>query len=257
MRQKVVIACGLVRDATTLLFDEPLTGLDPIGIRRMRETIVARGAAGAAILLSSHLLHLVEEVCTRVIIMDHGRKVADGTVAELASRADLAAAGSNLEQIFLRVTGHESDVGAQSTERCSARALYIIVCSARNRLRLRLRRLREPRYCSARSPASAISISRVFARMRGASSAGADAARAAPRRRPPAALPRSARRRRRSAALALLRVAALSWLLPFEQRAARVPRGRDQFLFPAPVTRRQLLIHRLMRSQLGAAVRRA
>src|SRR5262249_31776084 len=41
MRQKVVIACGLVRDATTLLFDEPLTGLDPLGIRRMRETILA------------------------------------------------------------------------------------------------------------------------------------------------------------------------------------------------------------------------
>jgi len=106
MRQKVVIACGLVRDATTLLFDEPLTGLDPIGIRRMRQTIVARGRAGAAILLSSHLLHLVEEICTRVIIMDRGRKVADGTFEELASRADLAAAGSNLEQIFLRVTGH-------------------------------------------------------------------------------------------------------------------------------------------------------
>ena len=107
MRQKVVIACGLVRQATTLLFDEPLTGLDPIGIRRMRETIVARARAGAAILLSSHLLHVVEEVCSRVIIMAAGRKVADGTFAELASRADLAAAGSNLEQIFMRVTGHE------------------------------------------------------------------------------------------------------------------------------------------------------
>ncbi len=108
MRQKVVIACGLVRDATTLLFDEPLTGLDPIGIRRMRTTIVARARDGAAILLSSHLLHLVEEVCTRVIIMDRGRKIADGTVAELASRADLAEAGSNLEQIFFRVTGHDT-----------------------------------------------------------------------------------------------------------------------------------------------------
>jgi ABC-2 type transport system ATP-binding protein len=95
MRQKVVIACGLVRNATTLLFDEPLTGLDPLGIRRMRETIVGRARSGAAILLSSHLLHLVQEVCTRVIIMDHGRKIAD-----------LAAAGSNLEQIFLHVTGH-------------------------------------------------------------------------------------------------------------------------------------------------------
>ena len=108
MRQKVVIACGLVRNATTLLFDEPLTGLDPIGIRRMRNTIVARAHAGAAILLSSHLLHLVEEVCSRVIIMDRGHKVADGTFEELAARADLATAGSSLEQIFLRVTGHDA-----------------------------------------------------------------------------------------------------------------------------------------------------
>ena len=111
MRQKVVIACGLVRPATTLLFDEPLTGLDPIGIRRMRNTIVARARDGAAILLSSHLLHLVEEVCSRVIIMDRGRKIADGTFAELASRADLATAGSSLEQIFLRVTGHDTSPG--------------------------------------------------------------------------------------------------------------------------------------------------
>jgi ABC-2 type transport system ATP-binding protein len=108
MRQKVVIACGLVRDAAVLLFDEPLTGLDPIGIRRMRLTIKRRADGGAAIVLSSHLLHLVEEVCTRVIIMDRGRKIADGSVQELAARADLATAGSNLEQIFLHVTGHES-----------------------------------------------------------------------------------------------------------------------------------------------------
>jgi len=111
MRQKAVIACGLVRDASTLLFDEPLTGLDPAGIRRMRETIVARAKTGASVLVSSHLLHLVEEICSRVIIMDRGRKVADGTVAELAARADLAEAGSNLEQIFLRVTGGDSAVG--------------------------------------------------------------------------------------------------------------------------------------------------
>jgi ABC-2 type transport system ATP-binding protein len=111
MRQKVVIACGLVRDASTLLFDEPLTGLDPVGIRRMRETIVARARAGACVLLSSHLLHLVEEICTRVIVMNRGHKVADGTVAELAARADLAAADSSLEQIFLRVTGRDSRSG--------------------------------------------------------------------------------------------------------------------------------------------------
>src|SRR5437667_7533542 len=74
MRQKVVIACGLVRRGSVLLFAEPLTGLDPIGIRHMRDTITKRARQGAAILVSSHLLHLVEEVCTRVIIMDHGHK---------------------------------------------------------------------------------------------------------------------------------------------------------------------------------------
>jgi ABC-2 type transport system ATP-binding protein len=109
MRQKVVIACGLVRDASVLLFDEPLTGLDPLGIRRMRTTIAARAKKGAAILVSSHMLPLVEELCTRIVIMDRGRKVGDGSLKELAARVALADTGSNLEQVFLRVTGHETE----------------------------------------------------------------------------------------------------------------------------------------------------
>lgn len=115
MRQKVVIACGLVRNATTLLFDEPLTGLDPIGIRRMRDTIRKRAREGASILVSSHLLHLVEEVCSRVIIMDRGTKVADGSVAQLSAHVESAGAGSSLEQIFLQITGHGGDAGVRPT----------------------------------------------------------------------------------------------------------------------------------------------
>ena len=107
MRQKVIIACGLVRTPLVLLFDEPLTGLDPIGMRRMRDTITRRAREGAAVLLSSHLLPLVQEVCTRVIIMHQGRKVADGSVSDLATRADLVDVGSSLEDIFLHVTGHQ------------------------------------------------------------------------------------------------------------------------------------------------------
>jgi ABC-2 type transport system ATP-binding protein len=110
MRQKVVIACGLVRNPPVLLFDEPLTGLDPIGIRRMRDTIVRRAREGASVLLSSHLLPLVQEICTRVIIMHRGRKLADGTVGELAARQERLEDGSTLEQIFLRVTGHDDPV---------------------------------------------------------------------------------------------------------------------------------------------------
>ena len=72
----------------------------------MKRTIVARARAGAAVVVSSHLLHLVEEICTRILIIDKGRKIADGSLEELASRSDLAAAGSDLEQIFLRATGH-------------------------------------------------------------------------------------------------------------------------------------------------------
>jgi ABC-2 type transport system ATP-binding protein len=106
MKQKLVIACGLLHDPTVLLFDEPLTGLDPLGIMRMKETIVARGRAGAAVIVSSHLLHLVEEICTRIVIVDRGVKVADGTLAELAAQVQAAGAGpgSSLEQIFLKAT---------------------------------------------------------------------------------------------------------------------------------------------------------
>ena len=117
MKQKVAIACGLLHDPRALLFDEPLTGLDPLGIRRMRETIVARGRAGGAVIVSSHMLHLVQEICSRVVIIDRGKKVADGTIEQLAAQAQLAGAGSNLEQIFLQVTGdgrdeHSASAGA-------------------------------------------------------------------------------------------------------------------------------------------------
>jgi ABC-2 type transport system ATP-binding protein len=108
MKQKVAIACGLLHEPSALLFDEPLTGLDPLGIRHMKSTIVARAHAGAAVIVSSHLLHLVEEICTRIVIIDRGVKVADGTLADLRVQSAQAAAGSNLEQIFLSVTGRDT-----------------------------------------------------------------------------------------------------------------------------------------------------
>jgi len=115
MKQKVAIACGLLHEPKALIFDEPLTGLDPLGIRHMKETIVSRGRAGAAVIVSSHLLHLVEEICTRIVIIDRGVKVADGTLDELRARPELAAAGSNLESIFLTATGHDVAPKAEPT----------------------------------------------------------------------------------------------------------------------------------------------
>ena len=63
--------------------------------------------SGGAVIVSSHMLHLVQEICTRVVIIDRGKKVADGTIAELASQARMAGSGSNLEQIFLQVTARD------------------------------------------------------------------------------------------------------------------------------------------------------
>src|SRR5204863_10014036 len=74
MKQKVAIACGFLHEPEAMVFDEPLTGLDPLGIRHMKETIIERGRQGTAEIVSSHLLHLVEEICTRIVILDHGVK---------------------------------------------------------------------------------------------------------------------------------------------------------------------------------------
>ena len=100
MKQKLVIACGLLHEPKALVFDEPLTGIDPGGIRRLKQTIVARARAGAAVLVSSHLLHLVEEICDRVLILAKGKAVLEGTLAEIRS----GAGDASLEEVFLRVT---------------------------------------------------------------------------------------------------------------------------------------------------------
>jgi ABC-2 type transport system ATP-binding protein len=103
MKQKLAIACGLLHDPAALMLDEPLTGLDPVGIRRMKATIADRARAGTAVILSSHLLHLVEELCTRLLVIRKGERVAYGTVTEIVeARPELA--GQSLEELFLALT---------------------------------------------------------------------------------------------------------------------------------------------------------
>ncbi|HEY1764515.1 MAG TPA: ABC transporter ATP-binding protein [Opitutaceae bacterium] len=105
MKQKLVIACGLLHSPSVIFFDEPLTGLDPLGIRRMKDSIVHRARDGATIILSSHLLHLLEEVCTHVLILKRGHKVAVGTLAEVTAQFSNGEADVGLEEIFIRATG--------------------------------------------------------------------------------------------------------------------------------------------------------
>ena len=113
MKQKLAIACGLIHDPTVILFDEPLTGLDPMGIRRMKATIRRRATAGAAVIISSHLLPLLQEVCSHVLFLDHGQKVADGRLEEVVRQfSDPHSAGpADLEEVFFRATNQHSASG--------------------------------------------------------------------------------------------------------------------------------------------------
>jgi ABC-2 type transport system ATP-binding protein len=105
MKQKLVIACGLLHDPKVIYFDEPLTGLDPIGIRRMKDSILKRAREGASIIISSHLLHLVQEVCSHILILKNGRKISSGTIQEIARQYSNVAGDANLEEAFFRATG--------------------------------------------------------------------------------------------------------------------------------------------------------
>jgi ABC-2 type transport system ATP-binding protein len=112
MKQKLVIACGLLHSPKVIFFDEPLTGLDPIGIRRMKDSILKRAKDGAAIIISSHLLHLLEEVCSHVLIVKGGRKIIDGTLAEIRQKYSDELGAANLEEVFFHAT-RETNVPPQ------------------------------------------------------------------------------------------------------------------------------------------------
>jgi ABC-2 type transport system ATP-binding protein len=84
-QQRVQLAAALVHEPDLLVLDEPLSGLDPTGIDAIGRVLVDQARAGCCVLISSHQLDLVEELCDRVTIIDHGRLVASGTVDELAT----------------------------------------------------------------------------------------------------------------------------------------------------------------------------
>lgn len=106
MRQKLSVACALVHEANVLLFDEPLIGIDPEGARELKDEISRARDNGASILISTHLLDTAEKLCDRVIILQKGRKLVEGTVEEL--RASSGTEGESLEDIFLRLTAEQA-----------------------------------------------------------------------------------------------------------------------------------------------------
>jgi len=104
MKQKLMVALALLHRPAVLVLDEPLTGLDPAAMRRMKDRIRRTAAEGAAVILSSHMLHLVEELCRSIVILARGKKLLEGSLAEIRRALPDVEVDANLEEIFIRAT---------------------------------------------------------------------------------------------------------------------------------------------------------
>jgi len=110
MRQRLGIAQALLPNPEFIILDEPTDGLDPQGIHEIRSLIVRlRDEYGLTIMLSSHLLHEVEQICNRVAIIDEGRTVYQGSVEELVGEDAMIKIGVNrVDEAFEVLSGVES-----------------------------------------------------------------------------------------------------------------------------------------------------
>ena len=102
MKQKVALAGALIHDPKLLMLDEPLTGLDAAIARQVKELLAERVRQGATIILTTHILEVAERLADRIGIIQRGRLIAEGTLAELRARA--GGAHSSLEDVFLELT---------------------------------------------------------------------------------------------------------------------------------------------------------
>jgi ABC-2 type transport system ATP-binding protein len=104
MRQKVAIGCGYMHSPQALMLDEPLTGLDPRGIRTMKDLIREAAGSGSAVIVSSHLLSLFEDLCTSILILHRGLLVRHARLADLRQEAVANGQNESLEDMFFRLT---------------------------------------------------------------------------------------------------------------------------------------------------------
>jgi ABC-2 type transport system ATP-binding protein len=105
MKQRLALAAALVHRPRLLVLDEPMVGLDPQGAVALRQLLVELSRSGITIFLSTHSLAVAEELCDRIGILDHGRLVAVGTLAELRLRVATHVESASLEAVFLEITG--------------------------------------------------------------------------------------------------------------------------------------------------------
>src|SRR6266704_2416475 len=99
MRKRVAMAASLIHHPDLFLMDEPFEGVDAVGARLMKDIMTDQVKRGATIFLTTHVLEVVERLCDRVAIINHGRIVTSGALA------DLRAGGESLEDAFVRMVG--------------------------------------------------------------------------------------------------------------------------------------------------------
>jgi ABC-2 type transport system ATP-binding protein len=104
MRRRLGLAAALLTDPRVLLADEPQGGLDPQGIRWLRELLRSLADQGRTVLLSSHLLGEVAQTADEVVIVDRGRLIRQGALTDLVPAGEPAAMGSRLEDLFFELT---------------------------------------------------------------------------------------------------------------------------------------------------------
>ena len=104
MRQKVAICCAYLHDPQVIMFDEPHVGLDPRGIRTMKDSIIERVELGASVVVSSHLLELVEDMCTHLLILHKGKLLYFGRMADARAAFGGVGGDASLEEIFFHAT---------------------------------------------------------------------------------------------------------------------------------------------------------
>jgi ABC-2 type transport system ATP-binding protein len=101
MRQRTVFAGALVHEPRVLIVDEPTVGLDPPAVRILKDLLRKEAARGVTVFLSTHSLDVAEQLANRIGIVNHGRLISCGTLAELRKQA---AVDGSLEEVFLRLT---------------------------------------------------------------------------------------------------------------------------------------------------------
>jgi ABC-2 type transport system ATP-binding protein len=110
MQKKLSFAASLIHDPKVLFLDEPFEGIDAVAGRLIKTILERLRSAGVTIFLTSHILEIVEKLCTEIAIIDHGRVVAHGNLDEL--RAQVGGGGS-LEELFLDLIGHGAEIEHQ------------------------------------------------------------------------------------------------------------------------------------------------